>query len=128
MSLTVEDPVAFVYSRSRGRLTLPPGRFERCFRPAFRSSGTGVIHSDIVPLGTAYALLELRGDDTSMRLQVEGGGKNAERISISLYTNGDLLEKSFLGARRSWDLGSFQPGSYRLECNNVTALSFQIQE
>lgn len=105
--------------------------------PVFRSGGestddraqkSAIIYSDIIALGHAYALVELRGSDLDLRLNISGGGKNETKIYISLYTNGRLVEKSLLGTEVSWDLSSSDPGLYQLELGNKSALSFQIQE
>lgn len=104
--------------------------------PVFRS-GTGdirgayagtVLYADIVPLGQSYAIFELRGDESNLRLHIVGGGKNDGEIYISLYTNGRLVEKSLLGKEISWDLSDCAAGRYQLNCNDRSALSFQIQE
>ena len=101
--------------------------------PVFRSArgtpaGSSIIYSDIVPLGDTYALLELRGSDRELRLNIASGGKNQSKIYISLYTKGHLVEKSLLGTEVSWDLSNSEPGRYQLELGSKPALSFQIQE
>ena len=96
--------------------------------PAFRSAHPAVIHSALAVIGSNYVLLELTGDETDLRLYVEKGTKNDDKIRISLYINESLSDKRFLYDRLDWNLKNFSPGHYRLSLEDKTVLKFSIVE
>lgn len=102
-------------------------RFRVQLLPAFRDGVQAVIHSDIIPLGTDYVLLEIRsGDD--LVLNLEAGGKKPDPILISLYKHNHMIDKLSLQSRISWNLNQLEPGDYRLEINTHKSVHFKIQE
>ncbi len=96
--------------------------------PAFRSGGHSVIHSSIIPLTNDYVLLEVSGAESGMKLHLEKGAKNGDRIRISLYINDQLSDKRKLHESLSWDIQAFSPGRYRLQLEEKTVLTFDIKE
>ena len=110
-----------------GALVAWHNRFQVQWLPAFRDGVPAVIHSDIIPLGTDYVLLEIRsGDD--LVLNLEAGGKKPDPILISLYKHNHVIDKLSLQSRISWNLNQLEPGDYRLEINTHKSVHFKIQE
>lgn len=96
--------------------------------PAFRSEEQSVIYSSIVALDRDYVMLELSGTSDGMHLTLEKGRKNPTPTRISLYINGQLLEKLTLRDRHRWELSRLKAGHYRLEMENKIPLQFKIEE
>lgn len=103
--------------------------FSFCFPgPAFRSNTRSIIHSAVIPLQQDYVIVELSSSETDMKLQIEKGVKNKNKIGISLYINERLSDKRYLHDRISWDIKSLVPGLYRLSLEEKTVLKFDVQE
>lgn len=100
-------------------------------RYAYRSTRTGtakaVVESRIVPLQDGFVLLELANMEGGLRLTLEPGANFGAHVDISLYIDGEFVEKSTLGAKVHWNLDSFARGCYSVEFNQEKAFKFQIQ-
>ena len=96
--------------------------------PAFRSEIRAIIYSGIVALEKDYVILEISGDTSDIKIQLEKGLKNNRLIRISLYINERLSDKRQLGDRLEWKLSAFSPGFYRLKLEDKVVLEFHVQE
>lgn len=72
-------------------------------------------------------LFEISSSQENLQLQLEKGTKNTHRLQICLYINNRLLEKLHLHSSHSWDLETFNPGNYRLLCEQKEAIQFKIK-
>lgn len=86
-----------------------------------------VIHSDVVPLENDYVLFQISGQSSGFKLSVENGRRVDPKVLISLYNNGQLVQKEPLKRRLDWDLESLDPGSYKLKFNEKIGLQFKIE-